>query len=88
MPFFCAVPPNLPIDPQGMNTPPGAGPYYVSSKVKGTQIVLRKNPYYDGPRRQNWDVIHVTVEMGEQGKMRVAAADDVDAIVRTAQVDR
>jgi peptide/nickel transport system substrate-binding protein len=66
MPFFCAVPPNLPIDPQGVNTPPGAGPYYVSSKKKGTQIVLRKNPYYHGPRRQNWDVIHVTVEMGEQ----------------------
>jgi ABC-type transport system substrate-binding protein len=66
MPFFCAVPPNLPIDPQGVNTPPGAGPYYVSSKKKGTQIVLRKNPYYHGPRRQNWDLIHVTVEMGEQ----------------------
>jgi len=66
MPFFCAVPSNLPIDPQGVDTPPGAGPYYVSSKTKGTQIVLRKNPYYHGPRRQNWDVIHVTVEMGEQ----------------------
>ena len=66
MPFFCAVPPDLPIDAKGVNTPPGAGPYYVSSKIKGTQIVLRKNPYYGGTRRQNWDVIRVTVEMGEQ----------------------
>ncbi|HEX3291809.1 MAG TPA: ABC transporter substrate-binding protein [Gaiella sp.] len=66
MNFMCAIPPNLPIDPKGVNTPPGAGPYYVSSKIKGTQIVLRKNPYYGGTRKQNWDVIRVTVEMGEQ----------------------
>jgi peptide/nickel transport system substrate-binding protein len=66
MNFMCAIPPNLPIDPKGVNTPPGAGPYYVSSKIKGTQIVLRKNPYYGGSRKQNWDVIRVTVEMGEQ----------------------
>ena len=66
MNFMCAVPPNLPIDPQGVNTPPGAGPYYVSSKKKGAQIVLRKNPYYGGKRRQIWDVIRVTVEAGEQ----------------------
>ena len=66
MNFMCAIPPNLPIDPQGVNTPPGAGPYYVSSKNKGSQIVLRKNPYYGGKRQQNWDVIRVLVEVGEQ----------------------
>ena len=63
MNFMCAVPPNLPIHPKGVNTPPGAGPYYISSKKKGTQIVLRKNPYYGGKRRQIWDVIRATVEM-------------------------
>jgi peptide/nickel transport system substrate-binding protein len=66
MSFMCAVPPNLPIDPQGVSTPPGAGPYYFSSKEKGAQIVLRKNPYYGGKRPQNWDVIRVVVETGEQ----------------------
>jgi len=66
MPFLCAVPPNLPIDPQGVNVLPSAGPYYISSKSKGSQIVLRKNPYYGGKRRQDWDVIRVVVEMGEQ----------------------
>jgi peptide/nickel transport system substrate-binding protein len=66
MNFMCAIPPNLPIDPHGVNTPPGAGPYYVSSKNKGSQIVLRKNPYYGGKRQQNWDVIRVLVEVGEQ----------------------
>ena len=63
---MCAIPPNLPVDPRGVNTPPGAGPYYISSKEKGSQIVLRKNPYYGGTRRQNWDLIRVVVEMGEQ----------------------
>jgi len=66
MNFMCAVPPNLPIDAQGVDTPPGAGPYYFSSKEKGSQIILRKNPYYGGKRRQNWDVVRVVVEMGEQ----------------------
>jgi ABC-type transport system substrate-binding protein len=66
MNFMCAIPPNLPIDAKGVNTPPGAGPYYISSKSKGAQIVLRKNPYYGGNRKQIWDVIRVTVEMGEQ----------------------
>lgn len=66
MAFMCPVPPNLPIDPKGVNTPPGSGPYYVSSKKKGSQIVLRQNPYYGGTRKQNWDVIRVVVEMGEQ----------------------
>ena len=78
MPFLCAVPPNLPIDPQGVNTPPGAGPYYVSSKKKGTQIVLRKNPYYGGTRKQNWDVIRVTVEMGEQASYLQVRKGDAD----------
>jgi len=66
MNFMCAIPPNLPVDSSGVNTPPGAGPYYISSKEKGSQIVLRKNPYYGGTRRQNWDLIRVVVEMGEQ----------------------
>ena len=66
MNFMCAIPPNLPVDSSGVNTPPGAGPYYISSKEKGSQIVLRKNQYYGGTRRQNWDVIRVVVEVGEQ----------------------
>ena len=55
MPFFCAVPENLPINPNGVNTPPGAGPYYVSSKEVNKRIVLQKNPYYGGSRPQRWD---------------------------------
>ena len=66
MPFLCAVPPNLPIDPKGVNTPPGAGPVLRLEQEEGhpdrapQEPVLRRHP------KQNWDVIRVTVEMGEQ----------------------
>ena len=35
MPFFCAIPPSLPHDPNGVLTPPSAGPYYVASREIG-----------------------------------------------------
>lgn len=66
MPFFCAIPETLPIDAKGVNTPPGAGPYYVASKTPSREIILRKNPYYGGKRKQTWDIIRVNVEVGEQ----------------------
>ena len=33
MPFFCAIPTNLPHDPNGVLAPPSAGPYYISDRV-------------------------------------------------------
>jgi peptide/nickel transport system substrate-binding protein len=78
MPFFCAVPANLPINPNGVNTPPGAGPYYVSSKTVNKQIVLQKNPYYGGSRPQRWDTIHVAVGMAEQTSYLQVRNGEVD----------
>ena len=78
MPFFCAVPENLPIAPDGINTPPGAGPYYVSSKEVNKRIVLRKNPYYRGSRPQRWDVITVEVGMSEQTSYLQVRNGEVD----------
>ena len=54
MPFFCALPTNTPIDPQGVNTPSGAGPYYIQSRTPKRQIVLQRNPNYHGPARPTW----------------------------------
>ena len=48
--FFCAVPPNLPADPEGISAFPGAGPYYVKDYRPGERVVLRKNRYYGGKR--------------------------------------
>ena len=61
MPFFCAVPASLPHDPNGIDTPPSAGPYYVASRVPNKSIVLKRNPYYKGKRPHNADQIIYTV---------------------------
>jgi ABC-type transport system substrate-binding protein len=59
IPFFtirlatavCAVPPNLPADPEGVPAPlHSAGPYYVAEYVPGRKVVLRRNPNYGGKR--------------------------------------
>ena len=48
--FFCAVPPNLPSDPEGIGAFPAAGPYYVQDYRPGQRVVLRRNRYYGGKR--------------------------------------
>jgi peptide/nickel transport system substrate-binding protein len=50
MPFFCAVPPTLPSDPEGVSAFPGSGPYYVSEHVRGQRVVLERNRFYRGTR--------------------------------------
>jgi peptide/nickel transport system substrate-binding protein len=53
--WFCAVPPGLPADPEGLATFPAAGPYYVAENVRGRRIVLRRNRYYRGSRPHHVD---------------------------------
>lgn len=56
--IFCAVPPNLPIDREGVGAPlHSAGPYYVSEYVRGQRIVLSRNPHYRGRRPHHVDRI-------------------------------
>jgi peptide/nickel transport system substrate-binding protein len=50
MPFFCAVPPALPADPEGVSAFPGAGPYYVADYRPGQSLTIRRNRYYAGGR--------------------------------------
>jgi len=50
MPFFCAVPPNLPADPEGRGAFPGSGPYYVSEYRPGQRVTIKRNRYYRGTR--------------------------------------
>ena len=51
--FFCAVPPTLPIDPEGVSTFAAAGPYYVAQHVLGRRLVLERNRFYRGKRPQH-----------------------------------
>lgn len=53
MPFFCAVPPTLPADPEGVGAYPGAGPYYVADYRAGQRAVIRRNRFYGGTRPQH-----------------------------------
>jgi peptide/nickel transport system substrate-binding protein len=50
MPFFCAVPPSLPADPEGRVVVAGSGPYTVSDYVRGRRITLVRNRFYAGKR--------------------------------------
>ena len=45
-PFFCAVPPTLPSDPEGYGAFPGAGPYYVAEYRPGERVVIKRNRFY------------------------------------------
>jgi len=67
--WFCAVPPTLPADPEGVLTFPAAGPYYVAENVHGRRIVLRRNRFYRGSRPH-----HVTSFVAE---VKGGSFDDV-----------
>ena len=71
--LFCAVPPNLPVDPEGVETFHAAGPYYVAGHVRGRRIVLRRNRFYGGSRPR-----HVTSFVAEP--QASGFADVVDRI--------
>ena len=64
MPYFCAIPTNLPHGSHGVDAPASAGPYYISSRTVGENVVLTKNPFYGGsrPRRMNKIVITTGVD--------------------------
>jgi ABC-type transport system substrate-binding protein len=66
MPFFGAIPVNLPHDPNGLNTLPSAGRYYISSRTVGRQLVLKRNPNYKGTRPANADTMVFTMNTNPQ----------------------
>ena len=60
--YFCAVPPTLPIDPEGRAAFPAAGPYYVSDYRRGERIVLQRNRFYGGTRPHHVDGFEVDLQ--------------------------
>jgi peptide/nickel transport system substrate-binding protein len=59
-PFACAIPKDTPVDPKGVHTIAGAGPYYISDFTPNRSIVLKKNPNYTGDRVAYADEIDYT----------------------------
>jgi ABC-type transport system substrate-binding protein len=81
LPFFSAIPKNMPIDPKGVDAPIGAGPYYVKSWTKNRTAVFAKNPNYKGTRPHNIDQFVVTINTDQnQSFLQVKAGEsDFDA---------
>jgi peptide/nickel transport system substrate-binding protein len=60
---FCAVPPTLPADREGVAAFPAAGPYYVADYRPGERATIRRNPYYRGTRPQRVEGFDVDLWM-------------------------
>jgi peptide/nickel transport system substrate-binding protein len=62
MPFFQAIPTNLPITSEGVNAPVHtAGPYYIARWERNRQVVVQRNRFYRGPRPHNVNSIVVDI---------------------------
>jgi YVTN family beta-propeller protein len=59
--YLCAVPPDTPARPRGLERVATAGPYYVAEVAPRRRLVLRRNPGYRGPRPQRLEEIEVTI---------------------------
>lgn len=64
MPFFCAVPPNLPSSGEGVGAFPSAGPYFVQEYRPGERVVIRRNEHYGGARKVHLDGFDVDLRGG------------------------
>ncbi|HET7047977.1 MAG TPA: ABC transporter substrate-binding protein [Solirubrobacteraceae bacterium] len=65
-PFFCAVPTNTPVTPDGVGAVPSAGPYYVASYTPNRSVVLVRNPNYHGRRPHRLDRIELSLGISSQ----------------------
>ena len=68
-PFFCAVPPGLPADPEGVQAFPGAGPYYVADYRPGERVIIRRNRFYGGSRPHHVDGFDVDLRAASPQEM-------------------
>jgi YVTN family beta-propeller protein len=73
-PAFCAVPPNTPVNRNGVRVIPSAGPYYVASYTPGQGVVLARNPNYHGSRPRQFARIELAVGISAQ-----RAVSEIDA---------
>jgi peptide/nickel transport system substrate-binding protein len=66
---LCAVPPNLPIDVEGIGAYPAAGPYYVAKYRPGERILIRRNPFYGGSRPHHVDGFDIDLRAASYGEV-------------------
>ena len=73
MPFFCAVPPILPPEPEGLRTFPSAGPYVITEYRPGERVTIRRNRFYGGSRPHHVDGFDVDLGVA-------SASDGLDQV--------
>jgi YVTN family beta-propeller protein len=78
LPFFCAVPTDTPLDPNGLRRIPAAGPYYIAAYTPGQQIVLKRNPRYGGGRPRHLDELRITLGVSQTDTVEQLAAAEAD----------
>jgi peptide/nickel transport system substrate-binding protein len=78
-PFFCAVPPSLPSDAEGVGAFAGSGPYFVSEYVRGVRVVLEENRFYRGARPHHVDRFDIDLQ--------VRTPQEVLARIKNAEAD-
>lgn len=78
LPAFCAVPPNTPIDRNGVRVIPSAGPYYVASYTPGQGVVLIRNPHYHGSRPRFFARIALSVGISARRSVSQIEAGSAD----------
>jgi peptide/nickel transport system substrate-binding protein len=62
----CAVPPDLPVNPEGVAAPlPSPAPYYVAQYKPGQLVVLERNRFYRGSRPHHVNRFVVTLDNDE-----------------------
>src|SRR5207249_6927056 len=90
MPYLCPVPTDLPVAPEGVGAPlPGSGAYYVAEFVRGSRVVLKRNPHYRGARPHHVDQLVFQVDPDQiTNTHKVETAErDVDLAVPAATLD-
>jgi ABC-type transport system substrate-binding protein len=79
---LCAVPPNLPADPEGARAPlASAGPYYVAEYVPGQRLVLKRNRFYRGERPHHVDRITADLDADAGAAVDQVANGTVDYVL-------
>jgi YVTN family beta-propeller protein len=77
---FCAVPTNAPLDKNGVQPIPSAGPYYIASYVPNHALVLLRNPNYHGNRPHHFARIELTVGVSDERAIPEVEAGNADYI--------
>ena len=84
MPFFCAVPANLPINPERrQHAARRRAVLRLEQGPSTSRSCSSRNPYYGGSRPQRWDTIHVAVGMAEQTSYLQVRNGEVDLDLMT-----